>query len=104
MDKMQSLITADNFSGYLFWDANRSEISLEEHAPYIIQRVLEYGSMNDWKLVYNYYGLEKIVNVCKRLRTLEPTSLSFICTISHTKKEDYRCYHLAQSSPTPWNS
>ena len=24
--------------------------------------------------------------------------------ISHTKKEDYRCYHTAQSSPTPWNS
>ena len=27
-----------------------------------------------------------------------------ISTISHTNKEDYRCYHTAQSNPTPWNS
>ena len=34
----------------------------------------------------------------------DPICLSFISAISHTKKEDYRCYHTAQSSPTPWNS
>ena len=71
---------------------------------YIIQRVLEYGQMNDWRLINKYYGLQKIVEECKQMRTLDPVCLSFICTISHTKEEDYRCYHFRQSFPTLWNS
>lgn len=70
----------------------------------IIQRVLEYGEWSDWKLILDYYGLDHIVDVCKRLRTLDPVCLSYICTISHTNKEDYRCYRIRQSNPTLWNS
>lgn len=69
-----------------------------------IQRVLEYGEMQDWRLINKIYGLPKIVEVCKGLRTLDPVCLSFICAISHTKKEDYRCYRIRQSNPTLWNS
>ena len=60
--------------------------------------------MNDWRLINQYYGLSRIVNECKQMRTLDPVCLSFICTISHTKEEEYRCYHFRQSFPTPWNS
>lgn len=88
----------------LFWDADLSQISMDEHAGYIIQRVLEYGQMDDWRLINHYYGLDKIVEECKKLRTLDPVCLSFVATISHTKEEDYRCYHFRQSHPTPWNS
>ena len=40
----------------------------------------------------------------KRLRTLDPMALSFICMLSDTNKEDYRCYQFRQSNPTLWNS
>ena len=60
--------------------------------------------MNDWRLINHYYGLQKIVEECKQMRTLDPVCLSFICTISHTKEEDYRCYRFRQSFQTPWNS
>ena len=69
----------------------------------IIQRVLEYGTLNDWRLIYRYYGLEKIVSACQSMRTLDPVALAFICGISNTPKEDYRCYRIRQSNPTLWN-
>jgi len=92
------------FSSNLFWDANPSDLKMDENQGYIIQRVLEYGQMNDWLLINRYYGLDKIVEECKKLRTLNPVCLAFICTISHTKEEEYRCYHFRQSCPTLWNS
>jgi hypothetical protein len=92
------------FTPNLFWDADLTEISLKDSAGYIIQRVLEHGQMNDWRLINLYYGLDKIVEECKKMRSLDPVCLSFICTISHTKEEDYRCYHFRQSFQTPWNS
>lgn len=101
---MSSRECINQFSSNLFWDANPSELSMDEHSRYIIQRVLEYGEMDDWRLINKYYGLEKIVAECKQMRTLDPVCLSFICTISHTQENDYRCYHFRQSYPTLWNS
>ena len=92
------------FSANLFWDVDTSQLSMNDHSAYIIQRVLEYGQMDDWRLINRYYGLERIVEECKHFRTLDPVCLSFICAISHTKPEQYRCYHYRQSTPTPWNS
>jgi len=92
------------FSKNLFWDVDASQLQMNAHAAYIIQRVMEYGQMDDWRLINRFYGLDKIVNVCQQLRTLDPVCLSFLCTISHTKPEQYRCYHFRQSTPTPWNS
>lgn len=83
----------EGFSNYIFWDTDRFSINLNENAPYVVQRVLEYGQINDWKLMLSYYGLDRIVEITKKLRTLEPKALSFICAISDTPKEQFRCYN-----------
>ena len=87
------------FSDYIFWDVERNSIDLASNAPFVIQRVLEYGQMGDWKLLLGYYGLDEIVKVSKRLRTLEPRALSFISTVSQTPVEQFRCYNTRQSNP-----
>lgn len=91
-------------SKILFWDINMENADLDKYPAHFIQRVLEYGNMEDWRLIRNYYGLNKIVDTCKKMRSLDPVCLSYICAISHTKKEDYRCYHFKQSNQTLWNS
>ena len=101
---MSSKECLSKFSNNLFWDVDTSLLAMNTHSAFIIQRVLEYGQMNDWRLINSYYGLDKIVEECKQFRTLDPVCLSFICTISHTKPEQYRCYHFRQSTPTLWNS
>lgn len=91
-------------SDVIFWDMNRETADLDKHATQFIPRVLEYGTLDDWHLIRRYYGLDRIVEVCKGVRSLDPVCLSFVCTISDTNKEDYRCYHFRQLFPTLWNS
>ena len=91
------------FSDYIFWDVERNSIDLASNAPFVIQRVLEYGQIGDWKLLLGYYGLEEIVKVTKQLRTLEPRALAFISTVSQTPVEQFRCYNTRQSNPEHCN-
>ena len=91
------------FSDHLFWDVDRSSVDLSAHAPFMVQRVLEYGGIGDWGLLLSYYGLDSIVEICKHLRSLEPRALAFISTISETPEEEFRCYHTRQSNPEHCN-
>lgn len=86
------------FSDYIFWDVDRDSIDMTLNAQYVVQRVLEYGQIGDWKLLRSYYGLDKIVQVAKGLRTLEPKALAFISTISGTPLNQFRCYSTRQST------
>ncbi len=90
-------------SPHLFWDIDITKADMDTCPAQIIQRVLEYGQWEDWQLIRSYYGLDKIVSICKSLRTLDPKALAYICCISNTLKEEYRCYHTRLSNPTPWN-
>jgi len=104
MDNMQeSKDYISKLSHHLFWDIDISNADMDICPAYIIQRVLEYGSLEDWRLIRTYYGLDKIVSVCKSLRTLDPKALAYICCISNTPKEEYRCYHTRLSNLTLWN-
>ena len=94
----------DNLSSYLFWDINKEYFNAEKNSAQLIKRVLEYGELNDWRTIRDYYGLDRIANDCKALRALRPEALSFVCVVTDTKKEDYRCYNFKQSFPTLWNS
>lgn len=87
----------------ILWDIDPKKLDMQLHKTWIIQRVLEYGEMGDWKAVYAYYGLNTIVDACKTMRTLDKRALSFICCLSNTKKEDYRCYHTRRSNQAHWN-
>ena len=91
------------FSDGIFWDVDRDHIDLSLHAPYVVQRVLEYGQISDWKLLLAYYGLDEIVSISKNLRSLDPRALSFISTISRTPQEQFRCYNTRQSNPEHCN-
>ena len=88
----------------ILWDIDPKTLDMRTHKSWIIQRVLEYGEIEDWRAIYAYYGLNTIVSACKVMRTLDKRALSFICCLSNTRKEDYRCYHTRQLNQTLWNS
>ena len=101
MDEKECL---SKLSPFLFWDIDMSQASMDACPQQVVQRVLEYGNLDDWRLIRAYYGLHRIVEFCKQMRTLDPVCLSSICLLSGTSKEEYRCYHTVQSRPTLWNS
>ena len=105
--KTTSMEQSSNLYGLnqrLFWDIDTQNFNIDRNAAWIIQRVLEYGTMKDWNILENHFGIDRIISYAMNFRTLDPVALSFLCFISGTKKEDYRCYHFAQSFPTLWNS
>ena len=101
---MEQKVYISKLSPHLFWDIDISKADMDTCPAQIIQRVLEYGTLADWLLIRSYYGLDKIVSVCKSLRPLDRKALAYICCISNTSKEKYRCYHESLRNPTIWNT
>lgn len=91
-------------SSHLFWDVDVNSIEFDKHKAYIVQRVLEYGFIDDWNKLKAAMGIDDIVATCKQLRTLEPKALAFISLISKTPITEFRCYTTRQLNPTLWNS
>ena len=82
----------------LFWDTNPEEVDMQEHKAFIISRVLEYGTISDWRFILKYYGLKEIAETAIKFRTLDNKALAFIVVLSGIEKEKFRCYINQQST------
>jgi len=91
-----------SLSPHLFWDVDREQVDPEKHRGYIVQRVTERGSMDDWRRLRSHYGLETVVKEAQGLRSLEPTALAFLSTVGHVPEESFRCYSSKPSNLPPW--
>jgi len=96
-------ISFENFSPHLFWDVEPSKIDFDKHKAWVIQRVLEYGLMNDWKLIHQYYGINEIAQTVMNLKDIDKKSASFISVLSGIPKEKFLCYSINPSKPKHWN-
>jgi len=92
----------ETFSTNLFWDIDPSTLDMEKHAKYIVERVLDHGSWEDWLLIRNYYGIDKLREIALGIRSMERKSLSFIAAATHTSENQFRCYELLQSKNLHW--
>lgn len=101
-DNSQNIVM--QLSPSLFWDVDPKTISIDDFPAFIVMRVLERGEINDWRIIRDYFGIPRIAEICKNIRTLDTISFAFISAISNTPKEDYRCYYTRQLTPTLWNS
>lgn len=91
------------FSPNLFWDVHVESLDMEQHKAFIVNRVLDYGQWNDWKMILNYYGLSQVAAIAQNLRSLFPKSLAFISTVSRIPENQFRCYELIQSKDKLWH-
>ena len=101
---MNRKIIINDFSQHLFWDVDLNGFDLENHKSQLIQKVLEYGLINDWNLLKELYGLETIKEVSLNLRSLDAVTLSYLSAIFNVDKTEFRCYKHRQLFPNLWNS
>jgi hypothetical protein len=92
-----------NLSKYLFWDTNYNDIDWQGHARYVIERVLTRGTLEDWKQIKEYYGLQKIKEEAVQSRVLDKITLNFCSIFFGVPKEQFKCYTQEQSNQTPLN-
>ncbi len=101
---MSKEITVEDFSQFLFWDVDLNGFDLDQHKIHLIQKVLQYGSLNDWNLLKQLYGLNTIKEVSLNLRSLDAVTLSYLAVIFNIDQTEFRCYKHRQLYPTLWNS
>lgn len=63
----------------LFWDVDPKTIEIEKHAPFVIDRVLAFGDLDDVSWVRGTYGDEALKERTIQSRNLDPKSRAFWC-------------------------
>ena len=61
----------NQFTSSLFWDTDIKTISETDHVGFIIQRVCMLGNWNDWKILKEVLGIEKIKAELFKIRYLD---------------------------------
>jgi hypothetical protein len=93
----------NNLSKRIFWGVDPNTINWESHSNFIFERVMRYGTLEDWKIIKKVYGLSRVNKIAMEARNLDDFSLSFLSSVFAIPKEKFRCYTLKQSSQSFWN-
>ena len=101
MEDKKTMMNA--LSPTLFWDVDRTTIEYTLHAPYIIERVLNMGTMEDFNIIKSYYGKTKLKQVAMQLRYMDDRLLHFCSVYFKTPLADFRCYTTKQLNHTHWS-
>ena len=91
-----------SLSPSLFWDVDRENVDDEKHRRFVMQRVLERGSFDDWRLTKERYTLPTIVAEAQQMRSLEPKALAFIACVGGVHEETFRCFTLRRLHQKHW--
>jgi len=80
-----------NLNKSLFWDVDTSSLDFDIHARFVIERVLDRGSVDDWIMLLKLYGKKRISKEVVHIRSLDPKSLNFLSVSFNIDKEKFRC-------------
>lgn len=75
----------------LFWDVNLKKLDLEKNARFIIGRVLDFGNLEEWKTIKDFYGLEKIKKVVQEHVFPDARNRNFWSTILKIPFDKLKC-------------
>ncbi|MCC7317679.1 MAG: hypothetical protein IT219_04060 [Bacteroidales bacterium] len=89
-------------SRVLFWDTDYDAIDWDGKARYVIERVVTYGTMADWRAIQSYYGMDRIRDEMLQSRELDPKTLRFLSSLFDIPQEQFRCYSYIQSNRLHW--
>ena len=91
-----------DLSPEIFWDTNIEDINKNKHLSFILERVMVYGQLKDWKILNKIYSLETIKKIAISVRSLDDFSISFLSLVLNVDKNEFRCYILKQSQKNFW--
>jgi len=87
----------------LFWDTNVHSLDQEKNRRLIIDRVLSYGNIAEFKIILEFYGKRVMINEIKQIGYLDPKTLEFVVSYFGISKKELKCYIKKLSVPQHWN-
>jgi hypothetical protein len=97
---MKSLIS--KLSKHLFWDVDIEKINIDIHAPFIIERVLNKGTLQDFQLLNRIFSSDETISTVKNLKNLDPKTANFAHIYFDIPKNEMKCYTKNQSQVKHW--
>jgi hypothetical protein len=104
MTMTQKLNIQKAFKKEYFWDVDISSLDAGKSKRLIVERVFNLGTLNEIKLVVNFYGTKKVVDVLQNLNYMDPKTLNFCSKLFNIPFHLFKCYRRRQSLPLHWNS
>lgn len=86
-----------------FWDVDMEKIDYEKNARYVIEKVIEKGTEDDFLAVVKYYGYEKAKKLALQSLWLSDISINFCCQLFKVKPTDFKCYEKKQLNLQHWS-
>lgn len=84
----------DNFSASfkkLFWDVDLSSLDENKNKDFVIERVLEFGNLEDFAELKKHYALDDIVSVLKNSSNLSYKTGNFYALILGVPRKEVLC-------------
>lgn len=90
-----------NLSPGLFWDVNGADLDPDQHAEWLVPRVVERGSRSDVDAIFNYYDETTIRGALTGARSLDRKSIAYFAARFNLRRDDFRAY---RQRPVCWQT
>lgn len=87
----------------LFWDIDLKDFDYEQNKKLIIERVMNYGTVSEFRTILRHYGYDTVRHEIKKAGNLEPKTLEFVLSYFNLPKQSLRCYTKKQLNQAHWN-
>jgi len=99
------MVSNNDLSPVLFWDTD-SAVDWERDAEWLIERVVEMGTLDDFCRILGVYGREKVQTVLLQSGRLSDRDLHFCSIYFGIEKSKFACYTKKSLKDKPlryWN-
>lgn len=85
-----------------FWDVDMDNIDYQKNARFVMEKVIDRGSLEDFVAIRKFYGDEKIKKEIVNARWIGDKEIYFCCAVFNLEPKDFRCYIQKQLNPELW--
>lgn len=96
---MNKAITKPELARRIFWDVEFSQLDYFKNASFIIERVFEWGDVQDIRNCRRFYGDVKISEVLVNAKSMPLRTTYLAAAVINRPLTDFRCYKNTQSNP-----
>ena len=81
-----------------FWDVDMNSIDYEKNALFVMESVINSGSLEDFRSITRFYGDKKISKTIINTKELGLKEVNFCCHVFKLKLQDF-IYPIKKHSP-----
>ena len=79
-------------SKYIFWDLNIDKLDYKLSKQNIIERIAQYGTENDDRIMNKLYSTRTIKKCLKRSDDIDYKTVMYYAFVLKEKEKNFRCY------------